>query len=97
MLIKTSRNGFCHPVSSEITSQRAYAGRRDLIKLMASGVAGAALASWASREARAQGAGSIPRPGRLAALPGVKSSLSGALTLEKLTAYQDASSYNNFY
>ncbi|MDO8252615.1 MAG: protein-methionine-sulfoxide reductase catalytic subunit MsrP, partial [Rhodoferax sp.] len=53
MLIKTNSDGFSHPLSSEITSQRVYAARRDLIKLMASGVAGAALASWASREAHA--------------------------------------------
>lgn len=97
MLIKTSHDGFSHPVASEITTQRVYAGRRDLIKLMAGGVAGAALASWASRAAQAQAAGSIQRPGKLAALPGVKSSLAGAVTLEKLTDYKDASSYNNFY
>ncbi len=93
MLIKSSQDGFYHPVASEITSQRVYTGRRDLIKLMASGVAGAALASWASREARAQ----TPRPGKLAALPHVKSDVAGAVTLEKLTDYKDASSYNNFY
>ncbi|WP_296448225.1 protein-methionine-sulfoxide reductase catalytic subunit MsrP [Rhodoferax sp. UBA5149] len=93
MLIKTSHDGFCHPVSSEITSQRVYAGRRDLIKLMASGVAGAALTSWASREAEAL----TPRPGKLAALPGARSSLAGAVTMEKLTEYKDASTYNNFY
>ena len=97
MLIKTSRDGLCHPVPSEITSARVYAQRRDLIKLMASGVAGAALASWAARSAQAQATGAAPRPGKLAALPGVKSSLTGALTMEKLTEYQDASSYNNFY
>ncbi|HAL39657.1 MAG TPA: protein-methionine-sulfoxide reductase catalytic subunit MsrP, partial [Polaromonas sp.] len=51
MLIKTSHDGFCHPVASEITTQRVYEGRRDLIKLMATGAAGAALASWAGRQA----------------------------------------------
>jgi len=95
MLIKTSRDGFCHPFSSEITPQRVYAGRRDLIKLMASGVAGAALTSWASRKALAQSA--TPRPGKLAALAGAKSSLSGAVTMEKVTDYKDATTYNNFY
>ena len=95
MLIKTSRNGFSHPVSSEITPSHVYEGRRDLIKLMASGVAGVALASWAARAAQAQGA--TPRPGKLAALPGVKSGVAGALVLDKLTDYKDASSYNNFY
>ena len=95
MLIKSSRDGFFHPLSSEITTQPVYEGRRDLIKLMASGVVGAALASWASREAQAQGA--EPRPGKLAALPGAKSNQAGAITMDKLTDYKDASSYNNFY
>jgi sulfoxide reductase catalytic subunit YedY len=97
MLINTNRNGFCHFASSEITTQRVYQERRDLIKLMAGGVAGAALACWASREALAQGSSLTPRPGKLTALPGVKSSLTGTITMEKLTDYKDASSYNNFY
>ena len=96
MLIRTSRNGFSHPVSSEITSPHLYANRRDLIKLMASGVAGAALASWASRSAQAQSSAFMP-PGKLAALPHGKSSVPGAMTMEKLTDYKDASTYNNFY
>lgn len=96
MSIHSSRNGFLHPSPSEITPRRVYEERRDLIKLMAAGAAGAALASWASREALAQGAAGA-RPGKLAALPGAKSSLAGAVTMEKLTDYKDASSYNNFY
>ncbi|WP_114969111.1 protein-methionine-sulfoxide reductase catalytic subunit MsrP [Rhodoferax ferrireducens] len=97
MLIKTNSNDFSHALTSEITSQRVYAGRRDLVKLMATGVAGAALASWASREAHAQVAGATPRPGKLTALPGAKSGVAGAITMDKLTEYKDASSYNNFY
>lgn len=85
-----------HSSPSEITPRRVYEERRDLIKLMAAGAAGAALAGWASREALAQGAAGA-RPGKLAALPGAKSSLAGAVTMEKLTDYKDASSYNNFY
>ena len=95
MSIHSSRNGFSHPSPNEITPRRVYEERRDLIKLMAAGAAGAALASWASREALAQGA--VARPGKLAALPGARSSLAGAVTMEKLTDYKDASSYNNFY
>ncbi len=91
----SSRDGFYHPIPSEITSRRVYEGRRELIKLMAAGAAGAALASWSSRDALAQVAG--VRPGKLAALSGVKSGLAGAVTMEKLTDYKDASSYNNFY
>jgi len=91
MLIKTQANGFTHPVSSEITPQRVYEGRRDMVKLMATGVAGAALASWAGRNAQAQGSG------KLAPLVGGKSAVAGANVMEKPTAYKDASSYNNFY
>jgi sulfoxide reductase catalytic subunit YedY len=97
MLIKTSQEGFCHAASSEITPQRVYAGRRDLIKLMASGVAGGALASLAARTALAQAITLTPRPGKLAALADVKSTVAGALTMEQVTDYKDASSYNNFY
>ncbi len=96
MSINSSRNGFAHPSPGEITPRHVYEERRDLIKLMAAGAAGAALASWASREALAQGAAGA-RSGKLAALPGARSSLAGAVTMEKLTDYKDASSYNNFY
>ena len=97
MLIKPNRSGYDHPVSSEITSPSIYAGRRDAIKLMASGVAGAAMASWASRQAHAQTAGATPKPGKLAALPYVRSSVPGAMSVEKLTDYKLASTYNNYY
>ena len=94
MLIKTLNNGFIHPASSEITTERLYRERRTLIKLMASGAAGAAMASWAGREAMAQ---ELARPGKNPALPGRKSPVAGAVTMDKLTDYKDASGYNNFY
>ena len=94
MLIKTLNNGFIHPASSEITTERLYRERRNLIKLMASGAAGAAMASWAGREAMAQ---ELARPGKNPALPGRKSQVAGAVTMDKLTDYKDASGYNNFY
>jgi methionine sulfoxide reductase catalytic subunit len=97
MLIKTDHNGFNHAFSSEITPHGVYHGRRDLMRLMATGVAGVAMASWASREALAQAAAATPRPGKLAALAGAKSALAGAVTLEKLTDYKDATTYNNYY
>ncbi len=93
MLIKTGRNGFDHGIPSEITPRGVYEGRRDLMKLMAAGAAGATLAAWASREAFAQ----VARPGKLAALAGTKSGVAGANTMEKVTDYKDASTYNNFY
>ena len=94
MLIKTNANGFHHTVASDITPPSTYQGRRDLMKLMATGAAGAALASWASRQAMAE---TVAKPGKLAALAGGKSAAAGAVTMEKITDYKDATSYNNFY
>lgn len=93
MLIQKRDSGFVHPSSSEITAQTAYRGRRQLLTMLASGAAGAALASWAARDARA----SVRAPGKLAALSGGKSAVAGATTMEPLTDYKDASTYNNFY
>lgn len=93
MLIKTPSDGFTLRPDHEVTSLRIYEGRRDWMKLMAGGAAGAALASWASRDAQAQ----VARPNKLAALAAAKSSVAGALTMEKITDYKDASTYNNFY
>jgi sulfoxide reductase catalytic subunit YedY len=94
MLIKTNSSGVDHPVSSDITPQGIYQGRRDLIKLMATGTAGLTLASWAGRDALGQ---TVQKPGKLAALAGGKSAVAGAVTMEKVTDYKDASTYNNFY
>ena len=90
-----SDTGFTHAVPSEITSRAVYQARRAWLQQMAAGAAGAALAGWAARDAWAQGG--APRPGKLAALPAVPSKVAGAQTLERVTDYQDASTYNNFY
>ncbi|WP_038208821.1 protein-methionine-sulfoxide reductase catalytic subunit MsrP [Xenophilus azovorans] len=89
MLIRPRDPGFVHPRASEITPRAVYEGRRDLLRLLAGGAAGAALASWAGREALAQG--------KSAPLKGAKSAVAGAQTMEKLTDYKDATTYNNFY
>ena len=94
MFLSSRRSGFIHPVPSEITPRAVYQERRNLLRFMASGAAGASLATWAGREALAADAA---RPGKLVALTGAKSSVAGAVTLEKATSYQDATSYNNFY
>lgn len=94
MLIRTGRDGFQHPVASEITPRAVYEDRRRLLKWMATGVAGAGLATWAQREALAQ---QVQRPGKLAPLAGAKSTAPGAVTMEKVTDYKDATTYNNFY
>jgi sulfoxide reductase catalytic subunit YedY len=89
MIIRTDRDGFVHPRSSDITSRGAYLQRRQwLAGLAAAGVA------WASRDAWAQ---SPQRPGKLAPLAGKASMVAGATTMEKPTSYEDATSYNNFY
>jgi sulfoxide reductase catalytic subunit YedY len=94
MLIKINSDGFTHPVASDITPESVYRSRRDILRQAASGVGGAALAGWASRQAIAQ---TTTAPGKNAALPGRKSGAVGAVTMEKLTDYPLASSYNNFY
>jgi methionine sulfoxide reductase catalytic subunit len=62
--------------------------------LMALGGAGTAMATWAAREALAQ---TTPAPGKLSKLANTRSTLAGAVTVEKLTPYTDVASYNNFY
>ncbi|KAB2899307.1 MAG: protein-methionine-sulfoxide reductase catalytic subunit MsrP, partial [Burkholderiaceae bacterium] len=51
MLIPSRETGFLHPRSSEITPRGIYEGRRDMLRLLAGGAAGAALAAWAGRDA----------------------------------------------
>jgi methionine sulfoxide reductase catalytic subunit len=94
MIIRSRSHAFDHDRPSEITPRAAYLGRRELIRAMAGGAAGVALASWAARDALAQ---ATARPGKLAPLPGARSAVAGAVTMEKRTDYKDASSYNNFY
>jgi len=74
--------------SSEITPRTVYEDRRRWLKLLAAGAAGAALGDAFAPSAR---------PNKLAPLPGARSAVAGAMTMEKLTAYPDITSYNNFY
>ena len=83
--------GHVHPLSSEITPRAVHDDRRAALKLLAAGAAGSVLAAWAARDAHAQGGG------KLAPLPGARSSVDGAASMEKQTAYKDATTYNNFY
>lgn len=78
--------------SSEITPQSVYEGRRQWLKWVASGVAGASMAAWAQRDALASAASSEWTP-----LSSTPSKLAGAWTDEKPTPQKDATSYNNFY
>ena len=97
MLIKSRSNGFSHGVTSEITSKSVYEGRRKLLKTVATSAVGGGLATWAARNAMAQNATWGTRPGKSNALSAVASKVNGATVAEKVTAYKDASTYNNFY
>ena len=88
--------GYRHPIASEITPQGVYLSRRQWMQTLAAGAAAAAAASGIALPALAQTA-PVARPGKLAALPSARSALPGALALDKVTPYADASSYNNFY
>ena len=96
MIIRSTDDGFQHPVPSEITSREAYLDRRAWMQRMALGAGGAALAAWASRDAWAQAAAIRP-PGKLLPLPSVRSSVAGAQAADKPTDYEHASGYNNYY
>ena len=84
MLIRTP--ALHEPRTSDITPRSVYLNRREAL-------AGLGLAA-ASPLALAQ---SAPGGGKLAKLPGAHSAVAGAMVMDKLTSYADASSYNNFY
>ncbi len=95
MLIRNADRDWNHRLGSEITPAAVYHARRDWMRQVAAGAAGLGLATWAARDARAQMGAA--RPGKLPALPAVGSKVPGAVTMEKLTSYQDASTYNIFF
>ena len=98
-LIKTSRSplhadsGMVHPTPSEITPRQVYEGRRAWMKQAGLALGGLAAAG----HTLAQGASTVKRPGKLAALPGARSKVAGAFVMDQPTPYQDVTSYNNFY
>ncbi len=77
--------GYAHPSASEITPRAVYLDRRRWLAL-------AGAAAWP-----ALSSAQVSRPGKLAALPAVRSTVPGALVMDKPTSYNDASTYNNFY
>ncbi|MBY0238795.1 MAG: protein-methionine-sulfoxide reductase catalytic subunit MsrP [Burkholderiaceae bacterium] len=89
MLIKRSPNGIDLPFPSEITPRDVYESRRTFIRQLAVGaIAGGSLLEMANREAFAQGAARAKLAGK--ANPAY-------IALDKITAYKDATTYNNFY
>jgi sulfoxide reductase catalytic subunit YedY len=85
--------GYTPHAAGPITPRTVYEQRRAFLKRLAGGSASAALASWFARDALAQ----TRLPGRLRPLPGARSAVSGAVTMERPTSYADITSYNNFY
>lgn len=88
-----AKDGFNHPMASEITPAAVYARRRDWLRLMAAGAGGSLLAGWAQRNGWTQEGAQ----GGLAPLAGQPSKVAEAMTMEKPTSWQDATHYNNFY
>ncbi len=94
--------------ANEITPQAVYASRRTWMAQAALGGAtvavGGGLSGWLN-PAQAQGAqgapgasaGLVKRPGKLAPLTGARSTVAGAIAMDKVTSYQDITTYNNFY
>jgi sulfoxide reductase catalytic subunit YedY len=91
MPVYPRRPRFAQPLPSEITPHCVYLNRRELLRLATGAVAGGvALAGPVMAE-------SYSAPGVLAPLKGAGSTVPGAVTIEKVTPYKDASTYNNFY
>jgi len=88
-------SGMVHPVPSEITPQQVYEGRRQWMKQ--AGLAGLAASSLVGLGEAAHAQGMAKPPGKRPALPGAKSSVPGAYVMDKLTPFEDVTSYNNFY
>lgn len=90
-------SGMQHTLSSEITPQSVYQQRREWLKAAGTSgllLSGASLA-WGNEGAAANKL--TPRPGKLTALPAQRSAVAGAQVMDKLTPYEDVSTYNNFY
>ena len=92
-------SGMVHGVSSEITPPEVYAQRRQWLKAASSLGAGTLFSALGTEAGWAQGVSPQPakRPGKLAALPGARSTVVGAHVADKLTSYDDVTHYNNFY
>ena len=85
-----------NPRSSDISPRALVEGRRDALRRMLSGTASTSALALPSFSA-AQAPAPTQRPGKLAPLLAKTSVLPGAQATDKLTAYKDASGYNNFY
>ena len=99
MLIRHSDPPGARLAASEITPPEVWRQRRTLLQQLAAAGGAMALGSsqaWA-QTAAGSGGTTVARPGKLAPLPGTRSSAAGAITLEPPTPYADVTGYNNFY
>ena len=86
-----SISGFELP-AGDITPRPLMENRRQWLQQALAGGTGLALSSFGpAAEA------TVTRPGKGAALPGVPSGVPGALVMDRPTAYDDITRYNNFY
>ncbi|MBT0570372.1 protein-methionine-sulfoxide reductase catalytic subunit MsrP [Curvibacter sp. CHRR-16] len=90
---------FPTPPASDITPREAWQNRRQWLQSAATAAAaGTALAGGLGQGlAQAQSFTPTAGPGRLAKLPGQRSSVAGAYVVDKPTSYKDVTNYNNFY
>jgi len=86
MLLPKNR-GYVHPVPSEITPQSVFQRRRAWLASIA------AMAAWSPSLSRGQPSAAP----KTAPLSGPRSTLPGAVTMDKPTPLGDVASYNNFY
>lgn len=84
MLLPKDR-GFLHSVPSDITPRAVFERRHLLLAALGAGAAFAPRRAWSQAAAKP------------AALPGVRSTVPGAVTMDKAAPIEVASGYNNFY
>ncbi len=81
------------PLPSEITPRAAWQQRRRFLQQAAA----AAAAGTLGRAGAQSPVAPVVAPGKLARLPATRSTAAGAVVNEKLTKYEDVTSYNNYY
>ncbi|NBT92723.1 MAG: protein-methionine-sulfoxide reductase catalytic subunit MsrP [Betaproteobacteria bacterium] len=81
--------GPMHPQPSEITPRALVENRRQAVQHLLLGAGALTAPSWATGQTQA--------PGKLPPLAHKPSQVPGAQALDKPSAYQDATGYNNFY
>ena len=101
--IRTSRHHL-HPDSGctlpehDITPQAVYQQRRQLLQGLAGAGALAGAGGLIGTSAWAQGqAVTVKGPGKLPALAAQRTAVAGGVVMDKLTPYDDVTTYNNFY